>query len=219
MTRTPVTALAAGALTCVGLVACDPGFKPSFYLPGEVRYGCSGFADAACDQAFPELAPVRTDVSPFPPIALGATFGVTTGRTLAPDRLDQVGAELLLARREGVAPVTNGASVSHFEVRKVASIRVTHETDELSDVFSEIFGEDDFNLRIPDRFRAVPIDAEGHMLAGDLGTVWKSSNPSVVSIESDPAANIVTFRINAVGTADVTVTMGDLSVSVPFDIQ
>ncbi|MFO0616549.1 MAG: hypothetical protein U0414_28410 [Polyangiaceae bacterium] len=207
--------------TCVvALTAgCDPGFKPSFYLPGEVTYGCTGFADAVCDDVMPELAPVHPDLTPFPAIALGARFGVTNGVSLAPDRLDDSGAQTFLARREGLAPVSDGIYVSHVEVRKAASIRVTHETEALSDVFSEIFGEDDFDLRIPDRFRAVPIDGDGHMLAGDLPTVWKSSNEAIVSIESDPAANIVRFRINSAGTANLTVTMGDLTATVPFDIQ
>jgi len=203
------------------LVGCDEsGFDPPAYTAGPpIQYGCVGFADVVCDQAFPEVAPIKDGPSTEAPIALGAQFGVAGGISLSPTRLVPIRDQVFQADKEGIGALLLGHSMVHFDVRAAADIRITHEITAVSNEFTEIVGVDQFNLRIPDRFRAAPIDAEGHMLAGDIGCTWTTNNTAVVTVESDPANNIVTFRVVGPGDAVLTVAMGDLEKDVPFSIQ
>jgi hypothetical protein len=198
---------------------CDAGFKPPAYQEAPTIYACVGFADAKCDGMFPALSPLTDGLSDEAPIVLGGQFGIAQGLTLTPSRLTELRANVFQANIAGLGTVLAGHTGVPFEVRAPADIRISHEIDYISGTFSQIYGSDNFALRIPDRFRAVPIDTEGNMLAGDIGCSWTTSNPGVVTIESDPSKNIVTFRIQGPGNASLHVQMGSMGKDVAFNIQ
>ena len=158
-------------------------------------------------------------MSPEPPLALGAKIGVKGGSALTPNRIAPVATDVFQAQALGIGAILDGHDVTHFEVRTPTDIRITHENVGGTFIFNEIFGTDMITLRIPDRFRAVAIDTEGTMLAGDLGCSWTTSNASVVSVDTDPGKNIVTFTIHGAGQATLHVTLGSLSKDIPFNIQ
>ncbi|MCC6524602.1 MAG: hypothetical protein IT373_18240 [Polyangiaceae bacterium] len=208
------------ALAAAAGCTSTKGYELPAGLYGAVTYACTGFADPSCDGVFPEPAPLSNGYSELAPIAVGATFGIDGGASLAPARLEDVRPEVMRPTESGIAALGSGDAIRHIEARVAEAIRITHEIVELDDTFVQIFGEDQFSLRLPqDRFRATLVDAGGHVLVGDAGCSWTSTDSSVVSVASDPARNIVTFRVEGPGQAVLRVEMADLTRDIPFNVN
>lgn len=65
--------------------------------------------------------------------------------------------------------------------------------------------------------RAVPVSAEGVILAGSLSVAWTSSDVAVIDIVSDPSDNVIEIESKGMGTATLTVTMGAATADITID--
>jgi hypothetical protein len=194
-------------------------YEPPAGVLGTTGYACAGPNDAVCDGATPVPQPDAMGVSTFPAIAVGGTFTVTggTAASLSPARLGDAGGNVI-AIAPGVAAVTDMQTIEHVDLLHAVELRVSHESSAGSDHFDEVFGETPFELRRPsDRLRATLVDANGNVLAGDIGYAWSGDNDKVVRVGAP--ASIVHLELDAAGAVNVSVGTGDLGVVLPFTVS
>jgi hypothetical protein len=75
--------------------------------------------------------------------------------------------------------------------------------------------------RLGDRtiLRAVPMNAEGDVLAGALACKWTSSNPGVVDVQGPTNGNFVTVLATGAGQTTLHVDLGGASADLPIDVS
>jgi hypothetical protein len=191
-------------------------------------------SDPFCDMAKPGFTPGQ-----FPNIAVGSVFelmpdtGTYPASSLDPNRVDSSGTALVA----GIAPLgdvsctgkhsTDCPSNAPFFLDDVVHVKIVDPSvfelahPDATGAYTQILGVDNFSFSLPDdSFRAIVLDARGNMLAGGLPCLWTTSNPAVLAIQSDPAANIVHFHATGqAGHSDLHVTLGTFETTVPFDFQ
>jgi hypothetical protein len=195
-------------------------------------YHCDPVAsldDAECD--------TRSTPSTLPPIALDATFMVgekkrddlfvsNTLESGASDRIVEDGSSDSYVTFTALAPGVT--SLVHFGAEEDSDYVDVHVEAPNALQLSEVTladgvvtatiaaVADTLTLTAPNAVvRAVPIDAQGNLLAGaapDLYT-WTSSDPSVVSLVSQPATHMIEVVAGASGTSTLAVSVAGLSAS------
>lgn len=214
---------------------------------GTFFYVCNDKADAQCDEdavvgardpatsAFPPLArggrfSVRFEYDDDPVLLNYLIFA-------GPYVEGMEGSPVFTAVAPGVtavAAVDESSSLAydlvHLTVVEPAALRISETTttqERVEDIAAGVdleLGSDavlditaEVTLATRTFFRAAPVDGAGNVLAGALDTTWTSSDPGVVAIVSDPENNVIEIEPLGSGTATLTVTMGDLTATVPVE--
>lgn len=230
----------AATLASVGCDDVEPQ-QPEVVLLGSLgratfTYGCAGPGDAQCDLDA-DLAPLRED-SPFPLIAVGSRFELEAEAdglgsiglgTASEDFLsvDEDGLTVT-AERPGVVSVVALSDGVPFDFADIELVEATDlkilqatpagsfEGVDIDIGDGEVSAEVDVEFTF--KFRAVLTDADGTILAGDLGCAWTSSDPTVAEITTDPEENVVTVVSGAAGTAVISVEVGSFVGNVTIEV-
>ncbi len=197
-------------------------------------YGCVGPGDAQCN-ADSDLAPVG-ESSTFPDLAVGASAKISAayapgassdGGTLT---LDSVGGDYLTVGADGTTVTAVKAGTTDF-IARVGGAPVDYALVNLKPVdhikLLEASPQGDFkggtisigsggvsaqaNVTYTFKFRVVPVDGDGHILAGAFPIAWSSTNDSIVKLTSAANDNVATFQSGSAGHAAVHVTLGTFS--------
>ena len=240
--------LARVALAAVLLVACDdkktntgPPTKVGEIGAALYTYGCAGDSDAQCD-VDAELAPKAMNTQ-FPRVASGSRLSITAARkveagagamlSVAPVgvALFDVDAQtkVLSAKRAGWgsllamdnATVVDLTAISIGDPKTLKLLQATPDGKFLGG--SVTIGPGGVsataNVQYTFRFRALPLDDRGQILAGALPCAWTTSDANVAKLTSNPADNIAVVVSGAAGTATVKVTLGPLSGEVAIKVN
>jgi hypothetical protein len=190
-------------------------------------YGCSALSDPFCDGAKPGFP-----AGQFPTIAVGASFGLGSAVSLDSKRISgttallpgiaAMGDVFCTGQYPTDCPATDPLflhDIVHVKIAAPMTLQVTH--PDATGAYTEVFGTADFKFSIPDdMFRAVLVDDQGSLLAGAPPCVWTTSDPTVLTIQSDPSADIVSFHLTGKsGHSDLHVKLGLFDSTIPFDIN
>lgn len=236
-------------VSLLGLVACDDGAsspppeQPEVTIRGGLdratfTYDCAAPSDPQCN-VDADLAPIRKEKSPFPQIALGSRFKLSTVSIdypvlrVAPvstDFLEPQGEGVVLAKRRGASGVLaqqlDGTAIdfANLEIVAPAKYEILQATPQGDFRGANVnLGGGSVSAQASVvytfKFRVVARGEDDNILAGALPCQWTSSNEQVAKIEGDATSNVVTVKSASAGNSDITVTFGDFTGVVRIEVK
>ena len=195
-------------------------------------YGCGPDSDVQCNMDA-ELAPKAMNTV-FPQVAVGSKFAITTvtnveAGTGAPLGVGTAGtvmvdvdpmSKLLLGKKEGYGALlalsgTTVVDITSIHLAVPTKLEILQGTPDGKFLGGSVsIGPGGVSATssvvYTFRFRAIPKDDSGGILAGALPCNWTTSDANVAKITTPPQQNIVTVVSGTAGTANIDVTLGPL---------
>lgn len=232
--------LAFAALGFAGCLPDGPGEKGEL---GNDRffYECALPEDAACDDEF------NSGLLDIPSVALGSTFAIDTENydtdAFSPtDRLREVqvssGAVAFEALQEGQAVIMSGVTgepgeasdLTHIVVVAPSAVGFFRRGTEFvrdpdqpglmtKEEWVRVTTDVDAQVGEVIELRVAPLDGGGGVLAGALPITWSGEPDEAFMIFDDASDNVIEVRADVAGATSITVTVGELSGTLGFDVQ